>query len=104
MWRSTMLLSATKSGPPHRVEDLLARHHAAGIGGEHVQQTLIDPGQVQGLSTHSTCRLRMSISISPILIVETRPLPPPYTRLVITTTRASSSSGENGTVMMSSTP
>ena len=51
-----------------------------------------------------TCRLRMSISISPSLIVGTIGRSNPNARRVITMDRASSSSGEKGTARMSSTP
>src|SRR5450759_3888913 len=51
-----------------------------------------------------TSRLRMSISISPSLIVGTIGRSIPVARRVMTIERASSSSGEKGIVRMSSTP
>ena len=51
-----------------------------------------------------TSRLRMSISISPSVIVGTIGRSVPEARRAMTIARASSSSGENGTVRMSSTP
>ena len=51
-----------------------------------------------------TWRLTMSNWISPSCSTDRSPLPGPYVRLVMTTTRARSSSGEKGTVSTSSTP
>ena len=104
MWRSTMLLSATKSVPqmasrissrvttrPPRLASRYSR-----LCSMPLRWTTDSPAR--------TWRLRMSISISPSLIVGTIGRSSPVARRLMTIDRASSSSGEKGTVRMSSTP
>ena len=58
-------------GAPHAVEELLAGDDLARPAGEQVQEALLDAAQVDDRRPVRTSRCRMSISISPIVIVGT---------------------------------